>query len=496
MEIAELWESWAHLTPHSLDGMASMTVTETLARVAMAKDNYTVLGVDRYCQDEQLIRRAYLKHAACLHPDKCSLAGAEEGFKRVAEAMRVLGDLASRARYETELRAAEIVRAATMPPGANWGGFAAPPQHLASYSIHCTSCRQLLLVKLSMAQLMAPINVQCPGCRTMMTFAPPPSTPVPPGVWGAPSKVAAAGSGCASSGSASREQPGTGRARKPAAAKPKQERPAPQPKAEPKGNPNMATGPPKGKAVAAAKKRRRREEDDDDDDEEEEESWSEGSDSDGDDDDDEEEEALESDEDADGGGNDGGDDGRGERRWHSSDEDEEAAAGDDDQNDSTCAICEGDGELLCCDSCPSAYHLECLDPPLSAVPAGSWYCPRCTAQGRGAEGAAGASGASDPSCSAGAEGLTTRSIPSRSIRSSAAGRSQPRQPPKSTRRSQPRQPPKSTRAPRIPNAPKAATAPKTAKSPEAAEAPRAVKSARAPAASTTAPPHRDVPFLD
>ena len=58
--------------------MASMTVSETLARVAMAKDNYAILGVDRYCQDEQLIRRAYLKHAACLHPDKCSLAGADE----------------------------------------------------------------------------------------------------------------------------------------------------------------------------------------------------------------------------------------------------------------------------------------------------------------------------------------------------------------------------------------------------------------------------------
>jgi hypothetical protein len=27
--------------------------------------------------------------------------------------------------------------------------------------------------------------------------------------------------------------------------------------------------------------------------------------------------------------------------------------------------------------CDFPYHLECLDPPLSAVPEGEWFCPKC-----------------------------------------------------------------------------------------------------------------------
>jgi transposase InsO family protein len=33
--------------------------------------------------------------------------------------------------------------------------------------------------------------------------------------------------------------------------------------------------------------------------------------------------------------------------------------------------------LLLCDMCNSGYHLACLQPPLSQVPAGSWLCPKC-----------------------------------------------------------------------------------------------------------------------
>jgi sorbitol-specific phosphotransferase system component IIC len=29
-----------------------------------------------------------------------------------------------------------------------------------------------------------------------------------------------------------------------------------------------------------------------------------------------------------------------------------------------CVICDLGGNLLCCDSCPRVYHLQCLDPPL------------------------------------------------------------------------------------------------------------------------------------
>ena len=31
----------------------------------------------------------------------------------------------------------------------------------------------------------------------------------------------------------------------------------------------------------------------------------------------------------------------------------------------------------CCDSCPTAYHTFCLDPPLQEIPNGEWRCPRC-----------------------------------------------------------------------------------------------------------------------
>ncbi|CAB0014126.1 unnamed protein product [Nesidiocoris tenuis] len=43
-------------------------------------------------------------------------------------------------------------------------------------------------------------------------------------------------------------------------------------------------------------------------------------------------------------------------------------------------ICKDGGELLCCDSCPSAYHTFCLNPPLTDVPDGDWKCPRCSAK--------------------------------------------------------------------------------------------------------------------
>ncbi|KZV21648.1 protein CHROMATIN REMODELING 4 [Dorcoceras hygrometricum] len=42
-----------------------------------------------------------------------------------------------------------------------------------------------------------------------------------------------------------------------------------------------------------------------------------------------------------------------------------------------CVICELGGKLLCCDSCPRTYHLECLDPVLKRIPSGKWDCPMC-----------------------------------------------------------------------------------------------------------------------
>ncbi|KAL3632331.1 hypothetical protein CASFOL_025315 [Castilleja foliolosa] len=45
-----------------------------------------------------------------------------------------------------------------------------------------------------------------------------------------------------------------------------------------------------------------------------------------------------------------------------------------------CEVCELGGELLCCDSCPRTYHLNCLDPALERIPKGKWKCPTCCEQ--------------------------------------------------------------------------------------------------------------------
>lgn len=38
-----------------------------------------------------------------------------------------------------------------------------------------------------------------------------------------------------------------------------------------------------------------------------------------------------------------------------------------------------DPELtLLCDHCEEAFHTYCLDPPLTAIPEGYWYCSKCS----------------------------------------------------------------------------------------------------------------------
>ncbi|KAL1137604.1 hypothetical protein AAG570_009300 [Ranatra chinensis] len=53
---------------------------------------------------------------------------------------------------------------------------------------------------------------------------------------------------------------------------------------------------------------------------------------------------------------------------------------EDDVHQEFCRVCKDGGELLCCDSCPSAYHTFCLNPPLTDIPDGDWKCPRCSAK--------------------------------------------------------------------------------------------------------------------
>ncbi|XP_035655124.1 autoimmune regulator [Oncorhynchus keta] len=50
---------------------------------------------------------------------------------------------------------------------------------------------------------------------------------------------------------------------------------------------------------------------------------------------------------------------------------------DAQRNDDECTVCKDGGELICCDGCPRAYHLTCLDPPLTTIPSGTWRCQSC-----------------------------------------------------------------------------------------------------------------------
>ncbi|CAM9862982.1 unnamed protein product, partial [Chrysoparadoxa australica] len=47
-----------------------------------------------------------------------------------------------------------------------------------------------------------------------------------------------------------------------------------------------------------------------------------------------------------------------------------------------CSLCGLDGDpsrVLVCDGCDKEFHLACLEPPLTVVPEGDWFCPGCQA---------------------------------------------------------------------------------------------------------------------
>ncbi|XP_043355980.1 chromodomain-helicase-DNA-binding protein 5 isoform X4 [Dermochelys coriacea] len=70
-------------------------------------------------------------------------------------------------------------------------------------------------------------------------------------------------------------------------------------------------------------------------------------------------------------------------QWEPKEEEEEDEEGGEEEEEEDdhmefCRVCKDGGELLCCDTCPSSYHLHCLNPPLPEIPNGEWLCPRCT----------------------------------------------------------------------------------------------------------------------
>ncbi|XP_058794232.1 nucleosome-remodeling factor subunit NURF301 isoform X2 [Phymastichus coffea] len=47
--------------------------------------------------------------------------------------------------------------------------------------------------------------------------------------------------------------------------------------------------------------------------------------------------------------------------------------------DDHCRVCHRLGDLLCCETCPAVFHLECVEPPLVDVPPEDWQCNICKA---------------------------------------------------------------------------------------------------------------------
>ena len=48
------------------------------------------------------------------------------------------------------------------------------------------------------------------------------------------------------------------------------------------------------------------------------------------------------------------------------------------ENEDYCAVCQKDGDLLCCDGCTSSIHRECIGiSKYTELPDGQWYCPEC-----------------------------------------------------------------------------------------------------------------------
>lgn len=48
-----------------------------------------------------------------------------------------------------------------------------------------------------------------------------------------------------------------------------------------------------------------------------------------------------------------------------------------DWNSDECCLCKMDGNLICCDGCPAAFHSRCVGVASNLLPEGDWYCPEC-----------------------------------------------------------------------------------------------------------------------
>lgn len=56
-----------------------------------------------------------------------------------------------------------------------------------------------------------------------------------------------------------------------------------------------------------------------------------------------------------------------------------------DWNSDECVLCGMNGNLICCDGCPAAYHSRCVGISRSSLPPGDWFCPECIVDKVGGE---------------------------------------------------------------------------------------------------------------
>ena len=70
-----------------------------IQRIHTSKTHYEVLNVDTKCEIDE-IKSKYKKLAILVHPDKCSLEGAEESFKKLNTAYSCLSKHEDRHRYD------------------------------------------------------------------------------------------------------------------------------------------------------------------------------------------------------------------------------------------------------------------------------------------------------------------------------------------------------------------------------------------------------------
>ena len=51
---------------------------------------------------------------------------------------------------------------------------------------------------------------------------------------------------------------------------------------------------------------------------------------------------------------------------------------EEQDNSDVCNVCSKGGQLICCDTCTSAYHMKCVRETRHTLPDGEWSCPECT----------------------------------------------------------------------------------------------------------------------